>query len=75
MQLTRLVVLLAAATSTLASPRAAPKECDVKTMQLHMGHGHESIVKGLCSNYAAAAAGAPAAKAPKAAKGSMPPSW
>jgi hypothetical protein len=69
MQLTGLFALLAAATLTLATPRPSPKECDVKTMQLHAGHGHEGIIKSICSNYAAAGAAgdAPKAKAGKSA--------
>jgi hypothetical protein len=68
MQLTSLFVLLAAATLTLATPRPSPKECDVKTMKAHIGHGHESIVKGICSNFADAAGDAGDTKRPKVGK-------
>ena len=71
MQLTNLFVLLAAVSLTFAKPRPVPKECDEKTMQLHVGHGHESIVKGICSNYVAgsgAAAAPGSAKKPKTGK-------
>jgi len=70
MQLTSLLVLLAAATSTIASPRPTPKNCDVKTMQLHIGHGHKSIVSAICNNVAEADAKGADAKKPKVAKGS-----
>ena len=70
MQLTSLLALLAAATLTVASPRPTPKNCDVKTMQAHIGHGHKSIVQAICSNAAEADTKEAGAKGPKAAKGS-----
>jgi hypothetical protein len=70
MKLTGLLVLLAAATSTFASPRPTPKNCDVKTMQAHIGHGHKSIIQAICSNSAEADTKDGGAKGPKVAKGS-----
>jgi hypothetical protein len=70
MQLTSLLVFLAAATLTIASPRPTPKNCNVETMQAHIGHGHKSIIQAICSNAAEAGTKEAAAKGPRAAKGS-----
>jgi hypothetical protein len=70
MQLTSLLALLAAATLAIASPRPTPKNCNVETMQAHIGHGHKSIIQAICSNAAEAGTKEVGAKGPKAAKGS-----